>query len=254
MGTGGEVRGGGAARAALVSLREAFYGCLSGWADALFELSDAALYAPAPVGSLPCLSLEPVFRRGHGSLYKALARGRIDSERLQRTLVAHRPASWPAVFAVDASCWPRRDAETSPERGFSYSASQHSAGQPMVAGWSYQWIAQVDWAPDSLTAPLDARRIAPSEDHLTVSIAQVQRLVGRLPTDGPLPLFIFDAGYDPSALAAGLAGTSAPVVVRPRFDRDEWTCQVARALARDPQRTSAWSRPEGRATRHRPTM
>jgi hypothetical protein len=98
-----------------------------------------------------------VFRRSHGSLYKALAAGRIDAEALRGALVTHRPAGWPLVFAVDASAWPRCDAETSPERGFYYSASRHSAGQPIVAGWSYQWIAGLDWAADSWTAPLDAR-------------------------------------------------------------------------------------------------
>ena len=219
MGKGTEVSDGGAARAALVDFRAAFYGCLTGWTDALFELTDAALCVPAAVGSVPALSLEPVFRRGHGSLYKALARGRIDPERLRRTLVAHRPPTWPAVFAVDASAWPRSDAETSPERGFYYSASQHSARQPIVAGWAYQWIAQLNWAPDSWTAPLDARRIAPSEDATTATIAQVQRLVERLDLDGPLPLFVLDAGYDPIALTVGLAGARAQLVVRIRSDR-----------------------------------
>jgi len=189
----------------LAGFRRAFYGSLTAWADALFELCDAALCAPAPVGSVPSLSLEPVFRRSHGSLYKALARGRIDSERLRSALLAHRPADWPPVFAVDASTWDRCDAETSPERGFYYSASKHSAGQPIVAGWSYQWISQLDWAPDSWTAPLDARRIPPRADTVAATIAQVQRLVGRLPDDGQLPLFVFDAGYDPIALGAGLA-------------------------------------------------
>ena len=203
----------------LAGFRRAFYGSLTAWADALFELCDAALCAPAPVGSVPSLSLEPVFRRSHGSLYKALARGRIDSERLRSALLAHRPADWPAVFAVDASTWDRCDAETSPERGFYYSASKHSAGQPIVAGWSYQWISQLDWAPDSWTAPLDARRIPPRADTVAATIAQVQRLVGRLPDDGQLPLFVFDAGYDPIALGAGLADTRAGVLVRIRSDR-----------------------------------
>jgi len=203
----------------LAGFRRAFYGSLTAWADALFELCDAALCAPAPVGSVPSLSLEPVFRRSHGSLYKALARGRIDSERLRSALLAHRPADWPAVFAVDASTWDRCDAETSPERGFYYSASKHSAGQPIVAGWSYQWISQLDWAPDSWTAPLDARRIPPRADTVAATIAQVQRLVGRLPDYGQLPLFVFDAGYDPIALGAGLADTRAGVLVRIRSDR-----------------------------------
>jgi hypothetical protein len=103
MGTLGERGNSGASRAALVDFRDAFYACLPGWADALFELTDAALCGPASVGSVPSLSLEPVFRRSHGSLYKALAAGRIDTEALRGALVTHRPAGWPLVFAIDAS-------------------------------------------------------------------------------------------------------------------------------------------------------
>lgn len=203
-----------AAATALVDFREGFYGCLTSWGDALFELADATLCSPAPVGSVPSLSLEPVFRRSHGSLYKALALGRIDEEALRSLLVAHRPARWPTVFAVDASTWDRCDAETSPERGFHYSASKHSAGQPIVAGWSYQWITQLDWAPDSWTAPLDAMRITPSMDATSATIDQVRRLVGHLPADREAPLFVFDAGYDAIALGAGLADVRAQVLVR----------------------------------------
>lgn len=133
----------------LVGFRTGLHSCFGRWSDALFELCDATLCTPAPVTSVPGLSLEPTFRRSHGSLYKALARGTIDEDRLRRLLIDHRPKGWPAVFAVDASTWDRCDAETSPERGFYYSASKHSAGQPIVAGWSYQWITQLDWAPDS---------------------------------------------------------------------------------------------------------
>ena len=32
--------------------RSGFYRCLTGWADAAFELTDAALCAPAPVSSI----------------------------------------------------------------------------------------------------------------------------------------------------------------------------------------------------------
>jgi hypothetical protein len=41
------------------------------------------------------------------------------------------------IYALDASVWPRDDAETSPEPGHHYSASRQAAGQPIVAGWSY---------------------------------------------------------------------------------------------------------------------
>jgi DDE superfamily endonuclease len=96
--------------------RTGFYRCLTSWADAAFELCDAALSAPGPVTSVPTLSLEPAFRRSHGSLYKALSLGRIDHEQMRDLLVAHRPTTWPAMFAVDASTWARFDAETSPDR------------------------------------------------------------------------------------------------------------------------------------------
>jgi hypothetical protein len=94
--------------------RSGFYRCLSGWADTAFELCDAALCAPAPIASVPVLSLEPIFRRSHGSLYKALARGNVDADAMRDLLVEHRPASWPLVFAVDASTWARCDRRDQP--------------------------------------------------------------------------------------------------------------------------------------------
>jgi len=45
------------------------------------------------------------------------------------------------------------------------------------------------------------------------------RFVGRLGDAGAVPLFVFDAGYDPIALGHGLAGTRASVLVRIRSDR-----------------------------------
>src|SRR5688500_18463151 len=125
MGTPGETN-------ELVEFRAGLYSCCTRWGDALFELTDAGLCSAGPIGSVPTLSLEPEFTRSHGSLYKALARGRIDEDRLRQLLLEHRPADGPMVFAVDASTWDRCDAECSPERGFYYSASKHSAGQPIV--------------------------------------------------------------------------------------------------------------------------
>ncbi|MGH8897235.1 MAG: hypothetical protein ACRDZ4_09490 [Egibacteraceae bacterium] len=77
---------------------------------------------------------------------------------------------------MDASTWERCDAETSPERGFCYHPSRHWSGQPIVAGWSYQWVTQLCWAADSPTAPVDAVRIPPDTDAADATVAQVRDL------------------------------------------------------------------------------
>ena len=200
----------------LAGFRSGWYGCLGPWADALFELTDAVLCASGPVCSLPRLSLEPVMRRGHGSGYAALAKGRADAAGLGGLLAAHRPADWPLVFAVDATTWPRAAAETSPGRGLYYHPSRQTHGKPVVAGWCYQKIAQLSFGRDSWTWPVDARRIDPAQDAAVATVAQVRGVTARLGGTGPVPLFVFDAGasYDPAWLTHALAGDRVQVLVR----------------------------------------
>lgn len=127
---------------------------------------------------------------------KALRLGRIDDAEMRKLLVAHRPVDWPLVFAVDASTWDRCDAECSAESGYYYSASKHSAGQPIIAGWHYQWITQLNWNPDSWTTPVDSRRLDPTGNETQETIEQVRGVVGLLGQTLEVPLFVFDAGYD----------------------------------------------------------
>ena len=161
-------------------------------------------------------------RRFRAGFYQCLTRWP-DAEQMRDLLVAHRPEEWPLVFAVDASTWARSDAETSPERGFYYSASTHSAGEPIVAGWSYQWITQLDWAHNSWTAPMDVARISPTHNGISVTTGQIRDLVGRLGHTEQVPLFVFDAGYDAPALTDTLTGVDANIVIRIRDDRVFYT-------------------------------
>src|SRR5215212_3630123 len=113
--------------APLRTFRTVLHACFTRRRDALFELTDALLTgspAPSPVH----LSLEPIHRRGWGSLYAALAHGRLDTAALQALVARTAPpaADTQPVYAVDVSVWPRCDAETSPGRGFSYHPSRHS--------------------------------------------------------------------------------------------------------------------------------
>jgi hypothetical protein len=119
--------------------------------------------------------------------------------------------------------WARCDAETSPERGFYHHPSRHSNGQPIVAGWLYQWVAQVRLTADSWTAPLSVERVPPGTNLNGAAAAQVRRVVARRPAGGQRPLFLFDAGYDAVQLARqlGLAAGAldAAILVRLRSGR-----------------------------------
>src|SRR4029453_10980918 len=144
-------------------------------------------------------------------------------ERLRELLVCHPLAGGLPIYAVDVTTWPRCDAECSPERGLYYHPSRHSAGQPIIAGWAFQWICQLGFARDSWTAPVDARRLHPLDDTDQTAAAQVRTLLARLPADGRVPWFVFDGGYDfcaahprPGGAArrgAGQAGLS-PLLLR----------------------------------------
>jgi hypothetical protein len=204
--------------ARLGAFQGGLHACLTRRADALFELGDALLCAQA-VPSLPHLSLEPVHRRGWGSAYAALARGRIDAERLRDLLASSLAPADPLVFAVDVTTWPRCDAECSPERGYYYHPSRHSSGQPIIAGWAFQWIAQVSFDRDSWTAPVDAARLHPLDDTDQTAAAQIRALLARLPAGEAVPLFVFDGGYDSAQLTLDLAQQRATVLVRLRSDR-----------------------------------
>jgi DDE superfamily endonuclease len=87
---------------ALYDFRRSFYECLHPRGDALFELTDAILSADATTPSPVHLSLQAAHRRGWGSFYAALTRGRIDAELLRDLLVRHRLAGSAAtpVYAV----------------------------------------------------------------------------------------------------------------------------------------------------------
>ena len=74
---------------ALRAFRRSLYECFHRRRDALFELADAILTADGAAPSPAHLSLQASHRRGWGSLYAALDRGRIDAEALRKLLARH---------------------------------------------------------------------------------------------------------------------------------------------------------------------
>src|SRR5215213_5985748 len=100
-----------------------------------------------------------------------------------------------------------------------YHPSRHSAGQPIVAGWAYQFVAQLGFARESWTAPVDVRRVRPAQDANEVAAQQIEALLGGLEEREAVPLFVFDAGYDPVKVQRGLEGNPCQILVRLRAGR-----------------------------------
>jgi len=208
----------------LREFRAGWYRCLGRWSDTLFEMGDALLTAPGRVRSLPYLSIEPVCRRGHGSVYAALARGSLDIEAVRDLLVDYAPAGWWPVFAVDVSAWPRPGARCSPGRGMQHVPLPASSTGTRVPGWAYQWLAQLGPGNDSWTAPMDVRRIDPADNTNDMACAQMADFAARWAARHPgvVPVFCLDAGYCPltATIAVTGAGTApARIIVRIRRDR-----------------------------------
>ena len=87
---------------------------------------------------------------------------------------------------------------------------------------------------DSWTAPLSVERVPPGANANTAA-AQVQRVMARRPAAGWLPLFVFDAGYDPGRCPGPrsgrrqAAGTASGRGGRPRCHGTKFTCAAPEA-------------------------
>jgi hypothetical protein len=222
----------------LVEFRQQVRDCFTRRGDAAFDLLDALTCHSGPVSSLPALSLEPEFRRGHGALYSALAQGRVEEAGLRELLldtalvdtrpvdtrpVDTRPVGSDGVvwFAGDVSGWPRPDAVTSPQRLAMFDKSARTtAGHPITSGWPFAVMVGLEWGASSWVAPVDAVRLGPADTLTAVTLGSVERVVaglaraGRTDTAG----FVFDAEYDLMALSHRWAGR-AHVVGRLRSNQ-----------------------------------
>ncbi|WP_203218302.1 transposase [Nocardia brasiliensis] len=212
--------------------------------DAVFELVDAVLCADGPVRSLPELSLVAEHRRGHGSAYVALDRGRIDVERPRRALAAvplPRAADDRLVLAVDITSWLRPEARTCPQRILCRTYGRARNTHQMIPGWPFSVVVALETGRSSWTAPLDAVRLAPGEDAAETTATQLRSVIGNLIAAGqwqsgdPEIWVVADAGYDGPWLALPLSDLPVRGLARMRSDR------VLRRLA---------ARHQGRPPRH----
>ncbi|MFJ7423879.1 transposase [Streptomyces uncialis] len=207
--------------------REDFYGCLTARRDELCALADALLCADGPVTSPVELTLVAEHRRGHGALYDALNRGRLDAGRLRRTLAAPpqpKAADDRLVLTVDVSNWLRPEAECSAERLLCHTYGRGRDQHVKIPGWPYSFFAALE-SGRNLLVPAAGRRAARPRgrcrrDHAVQVCRVVEDLVtgGRWREGEPDVLVVFDAGYDAPRMAHLLDGRPVEALGRMRSD------------------------------------
>jgi len=168
-----------AQRSELARFRQEFYTSLTLRADALFELTDAVLCADGPVRSLVDLTLVAEHRRGHGAMYDALNQGRVEPERIRRSLSSlplPRATDGRLVLAVDVSPWLRSDAATSADRLFCHVHGRGKGQAQLIPGWPYSFVAALERGRTSWTALLDAIRLGPADDATVVTNTNVSKM------------------------------------------------------------------------------
>lgn len=214
--------------------REQYYTCLTARADALFELTDAALCADGPVISPVELSLAGEHRRGHGSVYAALNDGRVDQDAL-RDVLAAQPLPRAGgigvngrariVLAVDVTSWLRPEAPTSAGRSFCHVYGRGRGNAQLIPGWQYSYIAALESGATSWTALLDIQRLHPDDDVSLITATQLRTIVERLQRNGthrsddPDILVVTDAGYDIPRLSVLLNDLPIHLLGRVRSNR-----------------------------------
>jgi hypothetical protein len=118
-------------------------------------------------------------------MYDALNAGRVEPERLRRTLAS---LSLPTVggrivLAVDVSPWLRPDAATSGERLFCHVHGRAKNNAPLIPGWPYSFVAALETGRSSWTAVLDAVRLGPADDATAVTAVQLRGVIDRPDSD-----------------------------------------------------------------------
>ena len=215
-------------RGVLAAFRGDLFGCFGAYRDTLFEVCEAVLCRPDRVHMAAELSLEPECRRGHGAVYKALNRGRVQVARLRWALAALPLPAWDdgrIRLAVDVSNWLRPEAAASAERLFCHCYARGKGNAQLIPGWPYSLVAALEPGRTSWTLLLDAVRLGPADDATEVTAAQVRDVVTRITAAGqwregdPDILVIFDSGYDLTRLAWLLDGLPVEVLGRLRSDR-----------------------------------
>ncbi len=198
-------------------------------ADAVMDLLHA-MCSEARARSVAELSLHPVCRRGHDSLYKAIREAGMTSEKLRHLAARVLPqpqerAYW--LVSTDTTPCPREWSRTLPERGYVYAPSAVPGRAPITIGYTFSTVAvhperEADapiWA-----LPVACERVRAEASPVLVGAAQLQALMSdpEMPWHGQqkaLVVHVADSTYSQKAFVPAAAHPDLVHVLRVRTNR-----------------------------------
>ena len=161
-------------------------------------------------------------------------------------------ARWRLRFAVDATPYPRPDAECSPGRGHvHHDARRCDSTRKTIPGWEYQFTAAPGHLRTAWAILVDVERTTPAT-RTRQTARQVQNLLRRPHAAGHggrgAPLVIMDAGYS----AAALAGQPVHLLIRLASGQASYADPVTLPASAVAPASTAWRSPAA-TTPARPT-
>jgi hypothetical protein len=187
----------------LDQFRQQLYQNFNKRADTLMELVDALCSYPE-ANSVAELSLAPCFRRGHASLYAAIADYEWSAEDMSRLAAPHvnRPRQRPFwLMGVDVTPKPRPFAPTLTDRGMVHQPNLVQGNKPVTIGHQYTTAGLLPEVEPGISSswmvPLATERVATTADKEMVGSQQIDRLLSdeALPWHEELVVEVVDSSY-----------------------------------------------------------
>jgi hypothetical protein len=187
----------------LEQFRQQLYQNFNNRADVLMELADALCSFPEAQSTVE-LSLAPCFRRGHASLYAALADYQWSDEDLSRLAAPHVPqlkerSFW--LMGTDVTPLLRPFAATLDDRGMVYQPNLVKGNKPVGVGQQYSATVLLPEAESGISpswlVPLATERVTTTADKEMVGGQPMNRLLcdPELPWHQELVVEVVDSSY-----------------------------------------------------------
>lgn len=170
------------------------------------ELVDALL-SGRRVRSFAELTLSSFHRRGWGSSYKALTRGRQSKEALQKLYTGQLPSEGLIILGIDGTKWPHEEAKTLSELTLERHAHR------VRPAHLYSKLCWISSSEESWALPLSTVRAKPAETEGEVGVRQVAEIQPNLPQDATV-IVVADGRYGNAPFLSGMAKIGAPFVAR----------------------------------------